>query len=97
MTLKSLIILIYIFGCSEILSIQVEENLRFDLAALKNLINEPRNLNISDFSLNTALFMLQRSFTIDILARNDSLNPLPIPIDTMSLSILVDEFNRFDK
>lgn len=54
-------------------------------------------LNMTDFSVNAVLFMAQRAFPIDITARNDSMNPLPLNIDTQSLNLLVDEFNKFDK
>jgi hypothetical protein len=59
--------------------------------------NKDLLLNITDFSVNAVLFMAQRAFSIDITARNDSSNPLPLNIDTQSLSLLVDEFNKFEK
>jgi hypothetical protein len=39
--------------------------------------------------------MAQRAVHLDIIAKNDTENPLPIAVDTKSLSLLVDELNRY--
>jgi hypothetical protein len=62
---------------------------------LRFLENRDLLLNISDFSVNAALFMAQRSLNLDITAKNDSSNPLPMSIDTKNMNLLVDELRKY--
>jgi hypothetical protein len=66
-----------------------------NLNELKFLENRDLLLNISDFSVNAILFMAQRGLNLDITAKNDSSNPLPMSIDTNNMNILVEELKRY--
>jgi hypothetical protein len=64
----------------------------------KKITNEKKlSLNISDYSINAALFMAQRAIHFDHTFKNDTNNSLPINIDTASLNIIVDELSKYDQ
>lgn len=63
---------------------------------LKFLDSETKTLNVSDFTLNTALFMVHRGVPLTITSYNNTENQLPIAIDSQSLKILVDELGKID-
>jgi hypothetical protein len=52
-------------------------------------------LNITEETINTVLLIAQRSFAINLQVKNDSSLPLPIGIDTASLSILIPELSEY--
>jgi len=56
-----------------------------------------RSLKISDFTLNGLFYLIERVVKLDILAKNDSSNPLPIAIDSESLSIMVNELKKYQQ
>lgn len=64
---------------------------------LNFLENKDLLLNISDFSVNAILFMAQRGLNLDITAKNDTSNPLPLNIDTQSLNLLVEELKKYSE
>jgi len=57
------------------------------------ILDEMNNLNITAHSLNSLLFMAQRAFPINYIVKNDSSNPLPLAIDTSSLSLIIPELS----
>ncbi len=56
-----------------------------------------RKLKISDFTLNALFYLVERAVKLDIRAKNDSSNPLPISIDSDSLSIIVNELKKYEQ
>jgi hypothetical protein len=72
------------------------ENVDFGEKTFLSTPNQEKMLNITDFTLNALMFIGQRGFKLDITAKNDS-NPLPVPIDSNTLSSIVEEFSKFEK
>lgn len=55
--------------------------------------SETNTLNITEYTVNSLLFMLQRAIPINLSIKNDNSNPLPLAIDTASLSLIIPELS----
>lgn len=54
-----------------------------------------KSIKIPDYMPNALIIIAENLFKLEIQARNDSSNPLPLSIDSDSLSIIVDEFKKY--
>jgi len=55
--------------------------------------SETNTLNITEHTINSLLFMVQRAIPINYSVKNDTSNPLPLAIDTASLSLIIPELS----
>lgn len=82
----------YLFDSNSNITKQFEilrENKNF----LTLLSSETYSLNITEHTINSLIFLIQRAIPVNYIIKNDTSNPLPLAIDTASLSIIIPELS----